>query len=230
MKQLLITCVMMALCCHQAMAQMKTAQRYAPTYNQETYQDDEMVKVGKGWASRPIKVKKGGKTPGVVTLTCAFNEVWGVPVVKGILRQAANPKFTRAYDKEYDSETIVDRKNGYMCEDSGGTDSDYMSSCVWRRDNGHRLFAICIGSPTDPEIEVICFYDYDPATETMTPEQSPADTFQKKHEFYSYALPHKGKDFIIREYDLATDEEISHHFTWDGQKHVYGYDTKKPMK
>ena len=72
-----------------------------------------------------------------------------------------------------------------------------MEACVWRRDNGHRLFAICMGGPTDPEIEVVCFYDYDPATETMTPEASPADTFKPTEEYYNYNLPHKGKDFII---------------------------------
>ena len=174
-------------------------------------------------------MKGGGKAPGIVTLTKAFNEVWNVYVVGGILKRAANPKFTRHVEPEYDAETIVDRKNGYMCEDSGGTDSDYMESCVWRRDNGHRLFAILMGGPTDPEIEVVCFYDYDPATETLTPEESPADTYPLKCEFYSYSLPHKGKDFIIKEYHLDTEEAVSHVFKWDGHKHVYSHDTKEKM-
>jgi len=210
-----------------AAAQMVPDKRYAPAYEYETYQDMAMVKAGKGWAARPIKVKGGGKTPDIVTLTKAFNQVWNVGVVRGVLQQAANPKFTHAEDPEYGSETIVDRKNGYLCEDSGGTDSDYMEACVWRRNNGHRLFAICMGGPTDPEIEVVCFYDYDPATETMTPEASPADTFKPTQEFYNYSLPHKGKDFIITEYLLSEeDTSLQHVYTWDGQKLVYSHDRK----
>ena len=210
-----------------AVAQMTPDKRYAPAYEYETYQDMPMVKAAKGWAARPIKVKGGGKTPDIVTLTKAFNQVWNVGVVSGVLKQAADPKFTHASDPEYDSETIVDRKNGYLCEDSGGTDSDYMEACVWRRDNGHRLFAICMGGPTDPEIEVVCFYDYDPATETMTPEASPADTFKPTEEYYNYNLPHKGKDFIISEYLLNEDGiTLEHVYTWDGQKLVYSHDRR----
>lgn len=230
MKKLLFIFMSMYAC--QVMAQMTPNKRYAPAYEQDCYKGDEMVEAGRSWASRPIKVKGGGNAPDIVTLTKAWNDVWKVYVVSGILKRAANPKFTQAKDPEYNSETIVDRKNGYMCEDSGGTDSDYMESCVWRRDNGHRLFAILLGGPTDPEIEFVCFYDYDPATETMTPEESPADTFKPTQEFYSYCLPHKGKDFIIKEYLLDDDETyIENVFTWDGQKHVFGFKrTGKPKR
>ncbi len=208
-------------------AQMVPAKRYAPAYEYETYQDMNMVKAGKGWAARPVKVKGGGAAPGIVKLVQAFNKVWNVEVVEEVLRLAADPKFTRQVDEEYDSETIVDRKNGYMCVDSGGTDGDYMEACVWRRDNGHRLFAIRMGGPTDPEIEVICFYDYDPATETLTPEASPVDTFTPVSEFYNYQLPHQGKDFIINEYLLdEEDVTLQHIYTWDGQKLVYAKDRK----
>ena len=179
------------------------------------------------WANKEIPVAKGGKKPDIITLVQAFNKVWNVEVVEEVLRLAADPKFTRQVDEEYDSETIVDRKNGYMCVDSGGTDGDYMEACVWRRDNGHRLFAIRMGGPTDPEIEVICFYDYDPATETLTPEASPVDTFTPVSEFYNYQLPHQGKDFIINEYLLdEEDVTLQHIYTWDGQKLVYAKDRK----
>lgn len=230
MKRLLFILLSMYGC--QVMAQMTPNKRYAPAYEQEHYKGNAMVEAGRNWASRPIKVKGGGKAPNVVALTKAWNEVWKLYVVSGILKQAANPKFTRAVDPEYDSETIVDRKNGYMCEDSGGTDSDYMESCVWRRDNGHRLFAIRVGGPTDPEIEFVCFYDYDPATETMTPEAGPADTFKPTQSYYSYHLPQKGKDFIIREYLLDEDESyVENVYTWNGQEHVFGFKrTLKPKR
>lgn len=224
MRKVLMTLIGMTIVCLQANAQMKPDKRYNPAFTYDSYFDMDMVKVGKGWATRPIKVKGGGKAPGVVTLTKAFNDVWKVYVVSGILKQAQDPKFTYKSDPEYDSEDIVDRKNGYMGVDSGGTDSDYMESCVWRCDNGHRLFAIRMGGPTDPEIEVVCFYDYDPETETMTPVESPVDTFKPKEEYYSYSLPRKGKDFIITEYILSDDSNLQHIYTFDGQKHVYSHD------
>ena len=215
------------LACLQAKAQMVPLKQYAHVYEMDTYKGMDMEEVGRGWASRPIKVSNGGNTPNIVTLMKAFNEVWNVNVVEGVLNCAKDPNFTKAVDKEYDSTTIVDRKNGYLCDDSGATDSDYMEACVWRRNNGHRLFAIRMGGPTDPEIEVVCFYDYDPATETMTPEASPADTFKPTHEYYSYNLPHKGKDFIITEYLLEEeDTSLQHVYTWDGQNLVYATDRK----
>ena len=40
---------------------MKPDQRYAFACEHETYQDLPMIKVTKGWAARPIKVKNGGQ-------------------------------------------------------------------------------------------------------------------------------------------------------------------------
>lgn len=204
-----------------AKAQMKPAKRYAPAYEYETYKGMKIVECGRSWASMPINVKGGGKAPGIVTLTRAFNSVWKVYVVDEVLDLAKDPKFTRQSDPEYDTEIIVDRPNGYMCVDAGGTDGTYMESCVWRCDDGHRLFAIRIGRPTDPELEYVCFYDYDPATETMTPVESPVDTFQPTQEFYSYSLPRKGKDFIINEYLLDEAEStLQHIYSFNGKRHV----------
>jgi hypothetical protein len=76
MKKLLFIFMSMYAC--QVMAQMTPNKRYAPAYNQETYNGMAMVEAGRSWASRPIKVKGGGKKPGIVTLTKAWNDVWKV--------------------------------------------------------------------------------------------------------------------------------------------------------
>ena len=230
-KKLLFVLAGIALATLQTAAQMKPNPRYASTYELDVYQDVSMVKVGKKWAQQSIKVRGGGQKPDIVTLTKAFNSVWKVDVVSEVLQLAKNPAFTRKTDAEYDLEIIVDRPNGYICVDNGGTDGEYMESCVWRRTNGHRLFAIVLGDPTDPEIELVCFYDYNPATETLTPEQSPADTFQPKSEFYSYALPRIGKDFAIVEYMLSDDDfDIKHVYSFDGMKHAWTKDEKVPKR
>lgn len=225
-RTIILLLVAIVLCGMKATAQMKPNDRYA-AYGMDVYDEAPMVMAGKGWAARTIKVPGGGQKPDIVVLTKAFNRVWKVGVVDEVLQLAKNPAFTRTADPEYDSETIVDRKNGYMGVDAGGTDGEYMESCVWRRTNGHRLFAIRLGDPTDPEIELVCFYDYDPATETLTPEKSPADSFKPKSKYYSYSLPREGKDFIICEYMLSDeDPDIAHVYSFDGMKHIWSQDRR----
>ena len=220
MRKVLMTLMAMTMVCLQANAQMKPDKRYNPAYTYESYEDMDMVKVGKGWAARPIKVKGGGKAPGVVTLTKAFNDVWKVYVVSGILKKAQDPKFTYKSYPEYDSEDIVDRKSGYMCVNSGGTDSDYMESCVWRCDNGHRLFAIYFGNPVEPSIHFVCFYDYDPQKRTLTPEPQIIDGYRTTEDTkFFYDLPQEGKDLIISEF--GPKGYLRHTFKWDGMKPVY---------
>ena len=126
----------------QTWAQLKPAKRYKTVYETASYENDGMIKIGLGWANKTIKVPNGGQAPGVVTLTKAFNSVWPTHVVDGILKAAANPNFKEVKDEEYGGGTIVDRPNGYLCEDAGGSDGENMEACVWKRDNGHRLFAI----------------------------------------------------------------------------------------
>lgn len=177
------------------------------------------------WMSRNIKVPKGGQNPKIVQLLTAFQDVWGTDVVDPVLKCAKDPRFTSKRDEENNEAIIVDRKNGYACLDNGGTDSGFMETCMWRRDNGHRLFAIRLGQPVDPEIEFVCFYDYDPQTAIMYPEAGPVQEFHPLCEdnFVGYNLPQKGKDFIISEYDNNLHGNINHVFFWDGNKHHFSH-------
>lgn len=177
------------------------------------------------WTLRNIKVPNGGQSPNIVQLLTAYHNVWGSYVVNPVLKRAKNPRFTHIKDKETNEEIIVDRKNGYACLDNGGTDSGYMETCVWRRDNGHSLFAINMGQPVDPEIEFVCFYDYDPTTSTLYPETGPEQDFHPlgKGNYISYNLPQKGKDFIISEYEINLQSNINHVYSWDGNKHHFSH-------
>lgn len=177
------------------------------------------------WTSRNIKVPQGGKNPGIVQLVKAFQDTWHAYTVGPVLEKAKTPNFTYEADEEYGGGITVDRKNGYVSLDNGGSDSGYMEACVWRRDNGHRLFAIRLGQPVDPEIEFVCFYDYDPKTLTLSPEAGPEREFHplNKDNHVGYSLPQKGKDFIICEYDVNFQSNINHVFSWDGNKHHFSH-------
>ena len=177
------------------------------------------------WMSRNINVPQGGINPGVVQLVKAFQDTWHSYTISPVLEKAKNPNFTFEANEEYGGGITVDRKNGYVSLDNGGSDSGYMEACVWRRDNGHRLFAIVLGQPVDPEIEFVCFYDYDPQTSTMYPETGPEQGFHPLNmdNHVSYNLPQKGKDFIISEYDINLQGNINHVFAWDGNKHHFSH-------
>ena len=177
------------------------------------------------WQTRNIKVAGASAQPGIIQLLTAFQNVWGAYVIDPVLQKAKDPKFTKWEDDEYGGGITVDRKNGYVCLDSGGGDGGFMEACVWRRDNGHRLLALVLGQPVDPEIEFVCFYDYDPKTSTLYPEKWAEEEFQPldRSHHVSYNLPQKGKDFIVSEYDIDLQTSINHVFTWDGNKHHFSH-------
>ena len=180
------------------------------------------------WQTRTIKVAGGGEKPDVVQLLRAFDKVWPVYVNQGVLNLSKDPKFTYMKDEEYDSEMIVDRKNGYVCDDAGGTDSGSMQACVWRRTNGHRLFAVEMSQPVDPEIGVICFYDYDPKTQVMTPEKDMLSEFRPlkdREKYHGYLLPRKGTDIEITEYTGDCEDLFHHVFKWDGMNFHFSHVT-----
>jgi hypothetical protein len=159
----------------------------------------------------------------ILSLVEAFNQAMPTYSVTTFLRDAKLPEDQQEYID------MIDMANGYVgfSEGSDDKESESMQARVWKRDNGHQLLAVCLSQPSSAEVAFVAFYDYDPATETMTPEASPADTFKPTHESYSYNLPPKGKDFIITEYLLEEeDTSLQHVYTWDGQNLVYATDRK----
>ncbi|MBR4438392.1 MAG: hypothetical protein IKS79_04725, partial [Bacteroidales bacterium] len=120
-----------------------------------------------GWHTKPITNVVNGS---LGVMFERFDQTW--PTWMG--REIRNT-MEKGLDKEVlDTETslvvTIDAKNGYASIDDGGTDGESMSVCYWNRTNGHKLFAVRMGKPTDPCIEFVCFYDYDPQKKTLTPE------------------------------------------------------------
>ena len=104
------------------------------------------------WFKTTIPVKNGGQAPDVVKLLHAFHEAMPTWVVGEVLEQADHPaKGTRQsgtasiWDGKEDDDfrILVDKRNGYV-DLASETDIDQMSACVWRKDNGHRIFAISL--------------------------------------------------------------------------------------
>ena len=136
----------------------------------QTYKSNS--EVNSQWRQKNIAVKNGGQTPDVVTLLKAFHQALPTWVVEQVLEQADHPaKGTRKsgtadiYDDPEDFRILVDRRNGYV-DLSSETDLSQMQACVWRKDNGHRIFAVTIYEQHDPVQNQLCWFDYDPATQT----------------------------------------------------------------
>lgn len=178
------------------------------------------------WREKTVSVKGGGQAPDVLTLLKAFHQALPTWVVGEVLKQHAHPaKGTKRdgstllfEDNDNDEfRILIDPKNGYI-DYSSMTDVDQMSACVWRRSNGHRIFAISLYEQHDPVQNLLCWFDYDPATQTMKAEKSPIDTYKKpyKEMDFDWTLPRKGTDFVIREYYNYLIPTVTRIYQWDG--------------
>ena len=175
---------------------------------------------------------KGVKGEGIIPIFEAFNNKWETDAGNSILLKHRNPtKFnaTNIPDNGPVIDVVIDQPNGYVSADNGGGDGDYIEACIWKRTNGHRLFAVHLGDPVDPEIDLICFYDYNPATKTLTPEKSSVNSFKpffkgNADNYFSYSLPRKGKDLIVEETyygwhdpdNILIEPSLHHIYTFDG--------------
>ena len=83
------------------------------------------------WTTRNIKVPQEGNNPGIVQLLKAFQDTWHVYTISPVLEKAKNPNFTFEADEECGGGITVDRKNGFVSLDSGGSDSGYMEACAF---------------------------------------------------------------------------------------------------
>lgn len=181
------------------------------------------------WRNTTITVKGGGLRPDVVMLLEAFHKALPTWVVGEVMKQHAHPaKGTKrngsttlleSHDND-DFELLIDPKNGYI-DFSSQTDIDQMEACLWRRENAHSLFAVSLYEQHDPVQHLLCWFDYNPATQTMKAEKSPVDIYKKPFENmdFSWTLPRIGTDFVIREYYNYLIPTVTRIYHWDGMHH-----------
>lgn len=175
--------------------------------------------ISKGWRQKKIVVKNGGQTPDILTLLSAFSKAWPAWSVKQVLKYGAKLKDGNQYEDADDWRVFVDRRNGFA-DLASQTDIDQMETCVWRCKNGHRIFAVSLYEQHDPVTNLLCWYDYDPKTQTLSPARSPVDGYKKAPGVdIGWSLPAHGTDFLIYEYYQPSCPTLTHIYTWDGQQH-----------
>ena len=176
--------------------------------------------VNEGWKTKTIDNVINGSF-GIMLER--FDQTWPTWMV-GEVRDAMEKGLSKVVlDEETDLTVTVDSKNGYVSVGDAGTDGEYMSACFWKRTNGHELLAVRLGKPTDPFIDFVCFYDYDPAKKTLTPEPEILKGYRwSDREPYTQLfckLPRVGKNVVVE--DWGKDGPVEHTFTWDGMKFVF---------
>ena len=183
--------------------------------DEEMEAQDGMYKpddIAKSWMKSVINVP--GQKSDIVALFEAFYKEW--PTIEGSrIVHTTNPSL--APDETYYEEgSVINRKNGYV-ESAWyeGEPLGVISACVWNRKNGHKLFAVNFSCEND----FLCFYDFDPAKRTLTPEESPV---KRANQVYPdkaplmYTLPEEGKRLEVVE-DAPGDEVVSTYYDFDGQ-------------
>ena len=174
-----------------------------------------------GWHQKTIPVKEGQAKPSIDRLTTAFCEAWRTDVCKDVLLYIKNPQhFKRLYNQDNDAayDVTIDRANGFAMANDEGGDSPYLFATLWRRSNGHTLLGIHTGKPTDPYINVLLFYDYNPKTRQLVPEKRTSDYLTSKKygqvEMTGVELPRKGKDVHVSAY--GGEPVIEYTFKFNG--------------
>lgn len=181
---------------------------------QKNYTTDE---IRAGWARKTITGVKSGN---ILPLLTAFNKTWRTAPATELL---AHPVTNEGDEDAYS--ITVDTPNGYVCAQELGDDGEDIEACVWKRSNGHKLFAVVYtryhGLTPHP---IALFYDYDATKGTLTPEfDVPLVQFLPSYsdpsvDMVHIHLPQKGKDVVVDEYIMPWGISIKQTYKWNGMQ------------
>ena len=184
---------------------------------QKNYDIDE---IRTGWAKKAIAGVKDGN---ILTLLTAFNKTWRTAPATELL---AHPVSNEGNEDAY--AIVVDKPNGFVSAKELGDDGEDIEACVWKRNNGHRLFAVVYtryhGLTPHP---IALFYDYDATKGMLNPEfdvqlvQFLPSFSDPSVDFVHMTLPQKGKDVVVTEYIMPWGFSIKQTYKWDGMKPVW---------
>ena len=166
------------------------------------------------WAHVSVSagVKKDKAT--IQELLSAFNRHWPTGVFNRLLNE----------DKG-----VMDIKNGYAEAQFHNPDTDSVetgAATIWRRKNGHTLLGITIDRNISDfgTKQIVLFYDYDPATGTLTPDPKyNGCAVPLSHAVFRQImeLPRQGRNIEVAEFNPKLSVSLRHTCTFDGMKHKY---------
>ena len=185
--------------------------------------DSEIPTIRRKWASEPLIDVAVGEPADIERFANAFcKEYTYYKPNKMIFDYLEAPG---RYDED-ETGFLIDNQSsrGYL---SCSMMSEYDWStvcCYWKRDNGHKLVAFWLveqHESDDMDEHLLAFYDYDPETDNMMPEEELTDKIEdamSRFDTYSVKLPAKGKDIELTGYDFDDDSADNTYYIlrWNG--------------
>ena len=224
---LAVVCLLVITSCGQKKGQTERADAAADSLQAEQMDGDMMFgpeEIGEGWTKKDIQVENGGEKPNIAVLLAAFNKAWPTEAYNSIpTLKKGQTRFYTVTNADAGGSAEIDILEGYANVMPGDTSEDILHAGQWRRSNGHTLFGISIcGRDGDVPPQALCFYDYDPKTQTMKPEADNAVLKFRpaKGHKVDYVLPERGTAVMVGELDDNSD------CTWN----VYEWDRMKFSK
>ena len=88
------------------------------------------------------------------------------------------------------------------------------------------LFALHLECQKPEQRIFCCFYDYDPKTQMLNPEDVPYKKLKRKwaQSSVSYFLGHEFDQTVIVQETNSDSDLWSHHYAWNGMKHEFHHD------
>lgn len=183
--------------------------------------------IEKGWRTTDIVVKSQDAKPTVMELLKAFNAVWCTRAAENIISVAGDESY---YTEEWyggTSPVFVDNED--FCTlwyNLGSADGERLDARTYERTDGHVLFAVRLEEKSPSPRLFCCFYDYNPETQKLTPEDVPYKNLKRQWEQsrLDYYLGEQFDQTVIIEETNENGDAIYHHFAWDGMRHTF-YET-----
>ena len=185
--------------------------------------DEGIDAISKVWRDRPFNVEPGDITPGVHEFAYAICEQYpGFEANKKMMEYLMDNDECK---KERWGYHVTDQpRMGYLrCSSMTQYDTS-TTCCYWKRQNGHQLVAVYMNDDHEngDDQQLVAFYDYDPATDVLTPEPKLTEMVEnlgKGYDDYEVNLPEKGKDIEVDAFTFSDDSAQEHQYflIWNGQ-------------
>lgn len=179
------------------------------------------------WMSERIPVNSSDGTADVMTLLKAFHTAWPTEAVQALIAEAGDRRFVTNDVTDCEDCTghvFVDCDDiNTASYDNGEPGSQRVEARTYQRENGHTLFAIRLEETGIGQQPFCCFYDYNPDTRMMTPEDAPYIAMKRKwaDSEIHYHLGFGYDQTIIVQETSPNAEDRYHHYVFNGMKHIF---------